>query len=174
MAVWTDMEGRGASSGRETRARRTQRSVARPLLRLEDYFAGHTRAWGIFQDRFGKLKRQFEVEIHGDWNGDEFQLTEDFVYDDGQTECRIWRIRPEGRSGYCGTAQDVVGQARGRVTGNQLHWRYRFSLQIGARRLLVDFDDRMFLQSDGKLINRARVTKFGVLLGEATIVFAKD
>ena len=174
MAVWTDMEARSVGARRENRAKRTERSATRPVLRLEDYFAGHTRAWGVFQDRFGTLKRQFEVEIDGDWNGRELRLTEDFVYDDNQTERRVWRIRPEGSNGYCGTAGDVVGQARGRVVGNQLHWRYRFSLPIGARRLMVDFDDRMFLQPDGKLINRARVTKFGVLLGEATIVFAKD
>ncbi|WP_119169147.1 DUF3833 domain-containing protein [Algihabitans albus] len=173
MAVWTDTEGRGAGPRRNSAAKTRSKAVARPLLRLEDYFAGHTRAWGLFQDRFGKLKRQFDVEIEGDWDGKRLTLTEDFVYDDGQIEQRIWRIVPDGRNGYRGTADDVIGEARGRVVGNQLHWRYRFSLPLGTKRLLVDFDDRMFLQSDGKLINRARVTKFGLLLGEATIVFAK-
>jgi hypothetical protein len=31
----------------------------------------------------------------------------------------------------------------------------------------------MFLQQDGVLINRAEVTKFGLRLGEVTIVFRK-
>jgi hypothetical protein len=35
----------------------------------------------------------------------------------------------------------------------------------------VTFDDRMWLQPDGILINRAKVKKFGIVFGEATIVF---
>jgi hypothetical protein len=147
--------------------------VVRPALRLEDYFAGTTRAWGVFQDRFGTLRRQFEVDIDGRWDGQTLTLTEDFRYDDGETESRVWSLRPDGETGYVGTTADAVGPARGTVDGNAFRWRYRFRLAIGAKRLTVAFDDRMFLQADGTLINRARVTKFGLLLGEATIVFAK-
>ncbi len=182
MSVVSETEGSrpARSAGRppaETAARRAAtarlRRLARPRLRLEDYFAGSTHAWGVFQDRFGRLRRQFEVAIDGAWDGRCLTLTEDFAYDDGASERRVWRIRPEGTDGYHGTAGEVIGAARGRVVGNELHWRYRFSLALGARRLAVTFDDRFFLQADGKLINRARVSKFGLLLGEATIVFAK-
>ena len=38
---------------------------ASPRLVIEDYFAGETRAWGIFEDRFGNLRRQFTVTIRG-------------------------------------------------------------------------------------------------------------
>jgi len=34
-----------------------------PRFVLEEYFAGKTKAWGIFQDRFGTLRRQFTVDI---------------------------------------------------------------------------------------------------------------
>ena len=173
MSIWMETDGQTARPERSSASRQRSWSAVRPLLRLEAYFAGHTRAWGVFQDRFGRLRRQFEVEIEGDWDGRRLTLTEDFLYDDGETERRVWHIDPQGLNGYRGTADGVIGEARGRVTGNQLHWRYRFSLALGAKRLLVDFDDRMFLQPDGKLINRARVSKFGILLGEATIVFAK-
>lgn len=33
----------------------------RPALVLEDYFAGQTTAWGIFQDRSGEVIRRFRV-----------------------------------------------------------------------------------------------------------------
>lgn len=173
MSIWTETEGQTVHPDRSSASRQRHQAAVRPLLRLEAYFAGRTRAWGVFQDRFGKLRRQFEVEVEGDWDGRRLTLTEDFLYDDGETERRVWHIEPQGRSGYRGTADDVIGEARGRAVANQLHWRYRFSLPVGAKRLLVDFDDRMFLQPDGKLINRARVSKFGILLGEATIVFSK-
>ena len=45
-------------------------SGATPLLRIEEYFSGYTRAWGIFEDRFGNLRRQFVVDIDGSWDGE--------------------------------------------------------------------------------------------------------
>ncbi len=38
-------------------------------LRLEEYFAGKTRAYGVFQDRFGTLRRQLTVDLDGAWTG---------------------------------------------------------------------------------------------------------
>ena len=37
----------------------------------------------------------------------------------------------------------------------------------------VEFDDWMFLQADGVMINRAVISKFGIDLGEVTIAFSK-
>ena len=34
-------------------------------LVLEKYFEGQTRAWGLFQDRFGNIRREFVVDITG-------------------------------------------------------------------------------------------------------------
>jgi len=80
-----------------------------PALVIEDYFAGRTKAWGIFQDRFGQLRRQFEVEIQGDWDGKTLTLVEDFLYDDGETEQRVWRITKRGEHAYEGRADGVIG-----------------------------------------------------------------
>ncbi|MED5358073.1 MAG: DUF3833 family protein, partial [Pseudomonadota bacterium] len=55
-----------------------------PQLRIEEYFAGHTRAWGIFEDRFGNLRRQFVVNIDGKWDGETLVLDEHFLYSDGE------------------------------------------------------------------------------------------
>lgn len=142
-----------------------------PRLRLEDYFVGQTRAAGIFQDRFGKVRRQFQLEAEGTFDGETLTLVEDFTYDDGQTEQRIWRLRPTGEHGYLARTADVVGAAHGAAHGNAFHLDYRIALDLGARRMTVRFDDWMFLQPDGTLINRASVTKFGILLGQVTCSF---
>jgi Protein of unknown function (DUF3833) len=148
--------------------------VLEPRFRIEEYFPGKTRAWGIFQDRFGRLRRQFTVDIDGTWDGETLTLVEDFTYDDGKTERRTWTIRPNGAQGYEGTADGVIGAAEGRCCGNALNWRYRFALRVGDNTWKVAFDDWMFLQGDGVMINRAAVTKFGIDLGEVTIAFRKD
>jgi hypothetical protein len=53
-----------------------------PKLALFDYFKGKTSAWGIFEDRFGNVRRQFQVDIEGLVEGNELTLNEKFQYSD--------------------------------------------------------------------------------------------
>ena len=62
-----------------------------PELDLVEYFTGEVTAWGQFQDLRGKVRRRFTVQIEGVWDGSVLELTEDFVYDDGETEQRVLR-----------------------------------------------------------------------------------
>lgn len=146
-----------------------------PNLVIEEYFAGYTKAWGIFEDRFGTLRREFVVDIDGVWNPDTrtLVLTEDFLYSDGETERRVWTIVKLDDNRYQGTAADVIGTAEGLAFGKALNWRYDFNLKVGDSRWAVHFDDWMFLQDKDTLINRARVSKLGVEIGEATLFFRK-
>lgn len=142
-----------------------------PPLTLEQYFTGHTKAWGLFEDRFGTVKRQFTVDIDGDWNGDTLTLNEHFVYNDGEKEERVWTIRKLGPDRYEGRAGDVIGTALGQSAGNALNWRYTLNLKVGDGHTHVDFDDWMFLQPGGVMINRAHVSKWGVEVGSVTLFF---
>ena len=144
-----------------------------PKLDLFDYFAGKTRAWGIFQDRSGTLKRQFTVDIQGDIAGDMLTLTEDFVYADGEESQRIWRITRLDEHRYEGRADDVVGAAEGVAYGQALNWRYTLQLPYKGSTIDVKLNDWMFLQPDGVLVNRATVSKFGFKVGEVTIFFQR-
>lgn len=146
----------------------------RPHFDLFAYFDGETRAWGIFQDRSGKLKRQFSVDIRGEVEGAELTLTEDFVYADGEVQQRIWHIRRLDAHRYEGRADDVVGTATGLAYGNALNWRYTLRLPYRGSALEVKFDDWMFLQADNVLVNRATVSKFGFKVGEVTLFFTRD
>ena len=144
-----------------------------PEFRLEDYFLGHVQAWGQFQDRGGEVKRRFFVDIHGHMEGDTLVLDEDFRYADGETGERVWRIRATGENTYEGTAGDVRGMATGRRAGHVFNWQYTLELPYGDGTVAVNFDDWMYLQEGGVLINRATMKKFGIRLGELTIFFQK-
>ncbi|MEK9680831.1 MAG: DUF3833 family protein, partial [Pelagibacteraceae bacterium] len=41
----------------------------KPVLKLEEYFDGKTIARGVFEDRFGNIKKSFKVFIDGSWDG---------------------------------------------------------------------------------------------------------
>jgi len=145
----------------------------KPSLVLEEYFAGKTRAWGLFEDRFGKVQRQFVVDIDGSWDGTTLTLNEDFLYNDGETENRVWKIRKTGDSSYSGTTEQAVGEARGTVAGNSFNWQYDFNLKVGDGTWKVHFDDWMFLQSETALLNIATVRRWGIKLGTVFLSFQK-
>lgn len=144
-----------------------------PRLVLEDYFAGKTKAYGLFRDRFGDLRRQFVAEIDGDWDPETQTLTLDerFRYADGETDRRVWTIRKAGPHRYVGTAGDVIGDAVGQAYGNAFNWTYQVELDSGGRSWTVTFDDWLFLQEDGVLMNVASVTKWGIEVGTVTLAF---
>jgi hypothetical protein len=144
-----------------------------PVFQPESYFAGQTRAWGFFQDRFGTIRREFTVDITGTVDGDTLVLDEDFTYADGERAKRVWTIRRVGEGVYEGTAADVVGTARGRAVGRAMNWVYEFELPRGDSTLRVTMDDWMFLQDDEVMLNRTTVRKFGIKLGEVVIFFRK-
>lgn len=144
-----------------------------PRFVIEDYFAGKTKAWGIFEDRFGNLRREFVVDITGTWDGTQLVLDERFVYSDGEKESRIWTIRKQDDNTYTGTAAGVVGAAIGKSFGNALNWSYDFDLKVGDGTWRVHFNDWMFLQPEGVMLNRATVSKFGIDIGTVTLAFLK-
>ena len=144
-----------------------------PRFVLEDYFDGKTKAWGMFHDRFGNLKRSFKVDITGTLDNDSLTLDEKFVYNDGEKESRIWSIKILGNNKYSGTADDVIGEATGISSGNALNWKYKLNLKVKESTVAVDFDDWMFLQDDNILMNRAEVKKWGIVLGVVSITFKK-
>lgn len=142
-----------------------------PKLTLEQYFNGPVKAWGMFQDRSGQVVRRFTVDMKGTWTGDTGVLEEDFSYSDGTKDRRVWTIRkhPDGR--YTGKAADVIGEADGRADGNALNWHYTLALPVGDSVYNVKLDDWMYLIDESVMINRARMSKFGIYLGEVTITF---
>lgn len=144
-----------------------------PVFDLERYFLGEVEAWGIFEDRFGRLRRSFTVQIHGTREGELLVLDEAFCYDDGETDRRVWRIRKLDEHRFEGRADDILGVAEGRAYGKALNWQYRMDLPVGERRIRVHFDDWMYLQPGEVLVNRATVSKFGITLGEVTLLFRR-
>ena len=142
-------------------------------LVLEEYFLGETVAYGVFEDRFGKVRRSFKVDISGTVEDGVLTLDERFIYNDGERETRIWKIDILGDGEYRGTAGDVPGYATGSVSGNAFNWKYKIDLKVGDSTWNVGFDDWMYLLDDNVLINRAYVTRFGIRIGEVTIAFQK-
>ncbi len=150
----------------------------KPAFVLEEFFTGKSVAHGIFEDRFGNLRRQFRVNLFGELEGSRLVLEEKFLYDDGERADRTWIIDALGSDAkgmmmYEGRASDVDAVAQGRSAGNSLNWQYDIVLNMSGMDLKVHFDDWIYKQDEDIAINRAYVKKFGVEIGSVTIVFIR-
>ena len=145
----------------------------KPVLDLRTYFNGMVDAWGIFTDRNGKVVKRFTVEMKCQWHNDQGILDEDFVYSDGTKEKRIWKLTDKGHGAYVGTAGDVVGVAEGQTKGNAFNWRYTLALPVDGTVLNVQMDDWMYLMNERVMLNKARMSKWGVHLGDVTLSFTR-
>ena len=145
-----------------------------PIIKIEKYFQGNVKAWGIFQNRSGKVKRQFTANMVGSFDGKNLILNEDFSWNDGEKQQRKWTIKKVGENKYEGTAPDVVGIANGVSYGSAFKFQYQLLIPYKDKKIKVRFDDWIFKQDDKVAINKAKVSKFGFKVGELTVFFIKD
>lgn len=137
------------------------------------FFDGSFTAHGMFVDRFGQVQKRFLIDISCTAEDGQTTLHESFVYDDGMTEARSWTIIKHNDNEYTAHTDDVVGKGVGQVDGAVFKLKYDFLLTLYGRRVKVHFDDVMVKQTETTILNRARVSKFGVLLGELFITFSR-
>jgi len=141
---------------------------------LQEFFEGRTVAHGQFQDRFGTVRRRFEVVIDGTWEDGTLTLDEDFSYADGTSERRVWTLRQTGPETWEGTAPGVIGTAKGREQGDTFNWAYTIDLPVPDGTMRVSFDDWMWQLSENRVLNRAYMRKAGVTIGSVIIMFEKQ
>lgn len=140
---------------------------------LLSFLEGAVRAWGVFEDRSGRVRRRFVADLIGRRDGSCFVIDEEFRFDDGVIEQRQWQFERGEGGAFQATATDVIGHAEGRAEAGGARMRYQFRLTLKGRSVVVDFDDRFYPIDGERIINRATVSKFGVRLGELTILFER-
>lgn len=147
-----------------------------PILKPEVYFLGQTKGYGVFYDRFRNLKTRFTVDLTGTWDGEKIlELKEKLKYQDGTTVDRTYRMTKLSETLYELTNPDLVGPGKIEVHGNCMRWSYRLKQDLGGGSIwTLTFDDWMFLQDDGVVLNRAFASKFGIGLGEVFMTVRKQ
>ncbi|QYJ84925.1 DUF3833 domain-containing protein [Shewanella mesophila] len=148
-------------------------SNTRPELKLEQFFDGKLKAYGIVLDRSGKLLRRFDVDLVASWDGDQGEIKEWFLFDDGEKSTRIWRLSKVADNQYQGQADDVIGIATGNTEGAALFWQYDLDIVVDGETYRVTLDDWMFLLDEKRLFNKTEMTKFGFKVGEVILYIEK-
>ncbi len=131
---------------------------------LERDLAGKTVGAGSFTTITG-ADRDFTAHLDGTWDGATLTLVEDFVYDDGETDRKTWRLTRQDDGEWTGLREDVVGTARGYQDGEA--FRLEYNVRLGDR--VVGFRDVLVRRADGSVLNEARVGWRGVNVGKVTL-----
>lgn len=151
----------------------TDYATENPRLEPESFFDGYLTAHGIIKDRSGRVIRRFNADINAYWRDGIGTLEEDFVFDDGELQRRVWTLTPAGEGRYVGTAGDVIGEGMVTVAGNSMFLDYTLRIPYGDGTLDLRIDDRMYLVHPDILINESRMKKFGVGVGEIVLVIER-
>ena len=146
----------------------------KPRLVIENYLSGNVKAWGVLQNRSGKVTRQFKADLNGKWDGKTLILDELFNWNDGEKQTRKWTINKIDENNYEGTASDVVGKAKGYSYGPAFKFEYVLLVPVKGKNIKITFDDWIFMQDERVAINRAVMTKFGIKVAELTVMFVKE
>ena len=145
-----------------------------PRLIIENFLSGNVKAWGILQNRSGEVTRQFSADLNGTWNGKQLILDEKFNWSDGEVQTRQWKINKIDDHNYEGTANYVVGIAKGYSYGPAFKFEYVLLVPVKGKEIKISFDDWIFKQNESVAINRATMKKFGFKVAELTVMFKKN
>jgi len=157
-----------------------------PSLVIEDFFNGELTAHGIVKNYKGDIIRHFNATIRASWNEGIGTLDEDFIFDNGEIQKRIWTITPNesknresneeisGISYYTAVAGDVIGEAPLKVAGNALFLSYLLTIPYKSDAMNVKVDDKMFLVNENTIINESTLYKFGLTVGSITLTILKQ
>ena len=145
-----------------------------PSLKIQEYFNGELKAWGLLKDYKGQVSRRFTVSMQGSWKKKEGKLQEYFVFDDGEKQERTWAFTFQDEENFFGTAHDVVGQAEGRQIGNTVNMKYVMQIPVGAKTYDIFIDDYLYRLDERRVLNISKLKKFGITVGSLFIYFEKD
>lgn len=145
-----------------------------PNLNIQDYFTGPIKAWGIVQDRSGKVIQRVNIDMVGKWDGDNGTLSETLNYFDGRIEKRTWVLKKTAPNTFTGTAEGIVGKAIGESNGMAIRWNYVMTIPVGDQSYDIAFDDWMFAMDEKVMVNRSYMTKFGFKVAEISLFMQKQ
>lgn len=147
----------------------------RPLFKPEQFFAGHTHSWGIFEKRSGVPTEILLTETTGKWDGSTLHFEQDLVFEKGKKQHRSWLIHRLDERHYSATGTGIIGTARGEVSGNVFHLEFTLDALPGNPLGHAHMSQWMYLQPDGMtMVNRDTITKVGVIITHITEQFQKD
>lgn len=144
-----------------------------PTFKIQDYFVGPLKAYGLLKDYRGRVTRRFEVTMEGSWTGNKGTLTEHFIFNDGERQDRTWSFDLLDDQSFEGTAHDVIGTAQGKQMGNTVNMKYVMRIPVSGSTYDITIDDYLYRLDEKRVLNVSKLKKFGITVASLFIYFEK-
>lgn len=137
-----------------------------PQFDITTHLSGEMLSEGLIFGPTGKMTNSFVARMVGSWDGNTGTLTEEFRYSNGTTQNRKWYLTLGPDNTFTGTADDLVGEAQGVVSGSTLRLSYEITLPAESGGHILQATDWMYLTADGAIMNKSEMRKFGLKVAE--------
>ena len=137
-----------------------------PNFSLKKHLNGEILSEGLIYGPNGKMSNSFVARMVGEWDGNSGTLAEWFTYSNGKQMTRKWYLTLGTGNTFIATADDIVGEGKGEISGSTVKLTYRIILPEDASGHTLDVTDWMYLTENGAIMNRSEMRKFGIKVAE--------
>lgn len=137
-----------------------------PEFDLKTHLSGEILSEGLIFGPNGKMTNSFVAKMVGTWEGDSGTLTEEFTYSNGKSQYRKWFLTLGPGNTFTATADDLVGEAQGIISGSTVQLTYEIILPQESGGHTLQATDWMYLTANGAIINKSEMRKFGLKVAE--------
>ncbi len=137
-----------------------------PAFDLRTHLSGEIDSEGLIFGPTGNMTSRFVAKMVGEWDGNTGTLTESFVYSNGREQTRKWFLTLGNDNSFTATADDIVGEATGIISGATVKMEYRIILPQEAGGYTLNVTDWLYLAENGVIMNKSEFRKFGIKVAE--------
>ena len=137
-----------------------------PTFKMKEALNGEILSEGLIYGPNGKMSNSFVARMVGEWDGNTGTLAEYFTYSNGKQMTRKWYLTLGTGNTFTATADDIVGEGKGVISGATVKLTYRIILPEDAGGHTLDVTDWMYLTENGAIMNRSEMRKFGLKVAE--------
>ena len=145
-----------------------------PAFLLKTHLNGEILSEGLIYGPTGKMTNSFVAKMVGEWDGDIGTLSEEFTYSNGKQQSRKWYLKLGDGDTFTATADDIVGEARGVVSGSTIKLEYQIVLPEDAGGHTLTATDWLYLTENGVIMNKSEMRKFGIKVAELITTMRPD
>ncbi len=145
-----------------------------PNFSLKIHLSGEILSEGLIYGPNGKMTNSFTARMVGEWDGDTGTLSEEFTYSNGKQQSRKWYLKLGDGNSFTATADDIVGEARGIISGSTIRMEYQIVLPEDAGGHTLSATDWLYLTENGVIMNKSEMRKFGIKVAELVATMRPD
>lgn len=145
-----------------------------PAFSLKTHLSGEILSEGLIFGPTGRMTNSFVAKMHGEWDGNTGTLSEEFTYSNGKKQSRKWFLKLGEGNTFTATADDIVGEARGVVSGSTIKMEYQIILPEDTGGHTLTATDWLYLTDNGVIMNKSEMRKFGIKVAELVATMRPD